>query len=301
MIKVEQLKKMYGDKAAVDGISFRVEPGEIFGLLGPNGAGKTTTMEMIEGLREMDGGEVWIDGLSVKKEKNKVRTLIGIQLQSTSMFDLLTVEETLRLYASFYRSARPVEEILNQMNLQEKRKDAVKALSGGQKQRLAIGLALIHDPKVIFLDEPTTGLDPQARRSLWDIISQLKNEGKTIVLSTHYMEEAEYLCQRLAIMDQGKIMGLDTPDNLIAQLNMESAIQFTYGREEGFPYDEIAELTSYKQEDDSVILYTSNLQASLTSLIRWADANHIPLEGLLTRRATLEDVFLHLTGRSLRD
>jgi ABC-2 type transport system ATP-binding protein len=223
MIDVNGLHKSYGTLHAVRGISFSVDKGEIFGLLGPNGAGKTTTIEMMEGLRSIDQGDVLIDQFSVKKEKKKIKQIIGIQLQSTSMFELLTVEETLKLYASFYKSSLPVQGILEQMNLVEKRKDFVKGLSGGQKQRLAIGLALIHDPMVVFLDEPTTGLDPQARRSLWEIIVQLKEQGKTILLSTHYMEEAHVLCDRLAIMDQGEMIALDTPDALIASLNIEGA------------------------------------------------------------------------------
>lgn len=223
MIEVQGLTKTYGQLKAVRGIDFFVNTGEIFGLLGPNGAGKTTSIEMMEGLREIDEGEVLINNHSVSKEKQKIKQIIGVQLQSTSLFELLTVEETLELYASFYSFSLPVEQILEQMNLVEKRKDFVKGLSGGQKQRLAIGLALIHDPKVVFLDEPTTGLDPQARRSLWDIIQDLKAKGKTILLSTHYMEEAHVLCDRLAIMDQGQIIALDTPDALIQSLSMEGA------------------------------------------------------------------------------
>lgn len=223
MIEVAGLIKTYGNLKAVNDVSFKVEKGEIFGLLGPNGAGKTTTIEMMEGLRDIDQGEVYINQLSIKKQKPKVKEIIGVQLQSTSLFELLTVEETLKLYASFYKRTLEVDLILNQMNLEEKRKSLVKGLSGGQKQRLAIGLALIHDPKVIFLDEPTTGLDPQARRSLWDIILQLKEQQKTILLSTHYMEEAHVLCDRLAIMDHGQLIALGTPEELIASLETEGA------------------------------------------------------------------------------
>lgn len=300
MIEVSELKKAYGDLQAVDGVSFAVQEGEIFGLLGPNGAGKTTTIEMMEGLRDIDQGEVRIDQYSVTKERNKIRSIIGVQLQSTSLFELLTVEEMLKMYASFYNHSLPVKSILEQMNLVEKKDDYVKGLSGGQKQRLAIGLALIHDPKVIFLDEPTTGLDPQARRSLWDIILQLKGQGKTILLSTHYMEEAHVLCDRLAIMDQGKVMALDTPDRLIAALDMESAIQFQWGDEQ-FPISEIAGITKTTRIKDQIVLYTENLQESLTALVRWADDADQTLYDLQTRRATLEDVFLQLTGRSLRE
>jgi ABC-2 type transport system ATP-binding protein len=300
MIEVVELKKSYGNLKAVDGVGFSVQEGEIFGLLGPNGAGKTTTIEMMEGLRDIDEGEVFIDQLSVTKERNKVRTIIGVQLQSTSMFELLTVEEMLRMYGSFYSKSLPVEDILDQMNLMEKKGDFVKGLSGGQKQRLAIGLALIHDPKVIFLDEPTTGLDPQARRSLWDIILRLKEQGKTILLSTHYMEEAHVLCDRLAIMDHGKVMALDTPDRLIADLEMESAVQFQWSGDI-VPFSEIKGVTKTTQIKDQVVLYTTELQESLTALVRWADETNETLYDLQTRRATLEDVFLQLTGRSLRE
>jgi ABC-2 type transport system ATP-binding protein len=300
MIEVVELKKSYGDIHAVDGVNFTVQEGEIFGLLGPNGAGKTTTIEMMEGLRDIDQGEVYIDQLSVTKERKKIRSIIGVQLQSTSLFELLTVEEMLKMYASFYNNSVPVERILEQMNLIEKRNDFVKGLSGGQKQRLAIGLALIHDPRVIFLDEPTTGLDPQARRSLWDIILQLKEQGKTILLSTHYMEEAHVLCDRLAIMDHGKIMALDTPDRLIADLEMESAIQFKW-TDEKIPVFDIKGVTKTTKIKDQVVFYTGNLQESLTALVRWADDTNRTLYDLQTRRATLEDVFLQLTGRSLRE
>jgi ABC-2 type transport system ATP-binding protein len=300
MIEVVELKKSYGKLKAVDGVGFSVQEGEIFGLLGPNGAGKTTTIEMMEGLRDIDEGEVYIDQLSVTKERNKVRTIIGVQLQSTSMFELLTVEEMLRMYSSFYSKSLPVEDILEQMNLREKKSDFVKGLSGGQKQRLAIGLALIHDPKVIFLDEPTTGLDPQARRSLWDIILRLKEHGKTILLSTHYMEEAHILCDRLAIMDHGKIMALDTPDRLIADLEIESAVQFQWSGAINH-FSEIKGVTKTTQIKDQVVLYTTELQESLTALVRWADETNQTLYDLQTRRATLEDVFLQLTGRSLRE
>lgn len=300
MIEVTELKKAYGDLQAVDGVSFVVQEGEIFGLLGPNGAGKTTTIEMMEGLRDIDQGEVRIDEYSVTKERKKIRSIIGVQLQSTSLFDLLTVGEMLKLYGSFYKHSLSVEHILDQMNLEEKKNDYVKGLSGGQKQRLAIGLALIHDPKVIFLDEPTTGLDPQARRSLWEIVIQLKEQGKTILLSTHYMEEAHVLCDRLAIMDQGKIMALDTPDRLIASLEMESAIQFQW-EEDLLPTTNITGVTKITRIKDQIVLYTENLQESLTALIRWADDADQTLYDLQTRRATLEDVFLQLTGRSLRE
>lgn len=300
MITVIDLKKYYDSLKAVDGVSLDVFEGEIFGLLGPNGAGKTTAMEMMEGLRDLDSGEVMINGLSITKQRKEITSIIGVQLQSTSMFDLLKVEEILGMYASFYKRNLPVETILKQMNLLEKRSDYIKGLSGGQKQRLAIGLALIHDPKVIFLDEPTTGLDPQARRSLWDIILELKKQGKTIILSTHYMEEAYVLCDRLAIMDRGKIIALDTPDRLIASLEMESAIQFHWD-EDLTELETIKGVTQVTKLKDQTVIYTTNLQESLIALIKWTEKKNIQLQDLQTRSATLEDVFLQLTGRSLRE
>jgi ABC-2 type transport system ATP-binding protein len=300
MIHVVDLSKAYGNLQAVKQVNFTVKQGEIFGLLGPNGAGKTTTLEMMEGLRNPDQGEVRIQGQTVHNNQRLIRSLIGVQLQSTSLFDLLTVEEIFKLFASFYSRSLPIADILEQMNLVEKRTSLVKTLSGGQKQRLAIGLALIHDPLVVFLDEPTTGLDPLNRRALWEIISNLKKAGKTIILTTHYMEEAQFLCDRLAIMDQGKVIALGTPGELIASLKMESAIQFTASVREG-DFAAFRGVTKVLHKGDQVILYTAHLQESLTDLIRWADAQGEKLLQLETRQATLEDVFLHLTGRSLQE
>lgn len=300
MMQVQDLKKSYKDVQAVNGVSFDVYEGEIFGLLGPNGAGKTTTIEMMEGLRDPDEGQVILDGYSVKKDKKKIRALVGVQLQSTSLFDKLKVREIMVMYASFYKRALKVDDMLHEMNLVEKKNEMVKGLSGGQKQRLAIGLALIHDPKIVFLDEPTTGLDPQARRSLWDIVLKLKARGKTVLLSTHYMEEAHMLCDRLAIMDYGQIIALDTPDRLIASLEMESTVQFNWPVDEQF-FSSLAGVTKYSRTKEQITLLTKDLQRTLTALVRWADDQNQPLYELQTRKATLEDVFLQLTGRSLRE
>lgn len=300
MIQVKSLKKAYDDVQAVNGVTFTVQRGEIFGLLGPNGAGKTTTLEMMEGLRDIDSGDVIVDGYNIQKNMKYIRSIIGVQLQSTSLFDLLTVEEILKLYASFYKQNLPVDDILKRMNLVEKRSSLVKGLSGGQKQRLAIGIAIIHDPKIIFLDEPTTGLDPQARRSLWDIVLALKEEGKTIVLTTHYMEEAHVLCDRLAIIDQGQIIALDTPEQLILGLEMESAVQFQ-NVELGMDASALRGVTKVGKVKDQLILYTTHLQETLTHLIQTAEKENVELSHLQTRQATLEDVFLQLTGRSLRE
>ncbi|CAG7647901.1 Linearmycin resistance ATP-binding protein LnrL [Paenibacillus solanacearum] len=311
MIRAEGLVKKYGDFTAVKGVHFEVYTGEVFGLLGPNGAGKTTTMEMIEGLRRPDGGQAIVAGYDTRTELKKVKQVIGVQLQSTSLFDLLKVHEIVRMYASFYSVSVPIEPLLEDMILQEKRNDRVKHLSGGQKQRLAIALALVNDPQVVFLDEPTTGLDPQARRTLWDIVLRLKERGKTVVLSTHYMEEAHVLCDRICLMDSGQVIALDTPRNLVRSLQSDSAIEFRLeGSEELTEEQEqqvrsaLAECKEVKQVDrrkEVYVLYTDQLQASLVDLISLAEGKRWKVHELQTRTATLEDVFIHMTGRSLRE
>ena len=209
---------MYDDKAVVDGISFEVKKGEIFGILGPNGAGKTTTLEMIEALRPIDGGTVTLDGIDVASEPDKVKEIIGIQLQSTNFFDKLNLREQLRMFDSLYGTTADPDKLLADVQLTEKAKSYVEQLSGGQKQRFSIAAALVNTPKVLFLDEPTTGLDPQARRNLWELIASIKKQGITVVLTTHYMDEAEILCDRLAIMDEGRIITINTPKQLIKEL-----------------------------------------------------------------------------------
>ena len=248
IIQVLNLNKRYDDVIAVDNISFTVREGEVFGLLGPNGAGKTTTVEILEGMKEADSGNAIINGLDVSKDPAKVKAGIGVQLQGSAFFDYLTVTEIVRLYGEFYGLKINPETILNRIQLMDRRNAYFKQLSGGQKQRLSIAVALVHKPKVLFLDEPTTSLDPQARRQVWDIITEIRSAGNTIVLTTHYMEEAEELCDRVAIMDHGKIVAIDSPDKLIQNL-----------------LD-----TGFKASREA-------------------------------RLATLEDVFINLTGRSLRE
>ena len=218
IITVDQLVKTYGDKNVVDSVSFEVKKGEIFGILGPNGAGKTTTLEMLEALRPIDGGTATIDGINVAREPRRIKNIIGIQLQSTMFYDKLTLREQLKMFASLYGQTVDADALLAKVQLTDKAKSYVEQLSGGQKQRFAIASTLVNNPTVLFLDEPTTGLDPQARRNLWDLIKEIRDEGITIVLTTHYMDEAELLCDRLAIMDAGKIITIDTPHNLIQQL-----------------------------------------------------------------------------------
>ncbi|MED2971077.1 ABC transporter ATP-binding protein [Fictibacillus sp. B-59209] len=302
IIKVEHLVKRYGDFIAVKGVDFEVHKGEVFGLLGPNGAGKTTTLEMLVGLRKPDEGTAWIGEFDIKKHLEHVKEVIGVQLQSTTLFELLTVEEILKMYASFYPKHISIPDLIEDMILTDKRKSRIKSLSGGQKQRLAIALALVHDPWIIFLDEPTTGLDPQARRTLWDIILNLKERGKTVMLTTHYMDEAHVLCDRIAIMDQGQLIALDTPENLVKNLQSDSAVEFRLT--EDAPVLDLKEIEGVKQtgsHKDVQVLYTDNLQQTLTSLIQTASEKDLKLTDLQTRTATLEDVFIHMTGRSLRE
>jgi len=218
IVQVHHLRKTYNSLVAVDDISFEVKEGEIFGILGPNGAGKTTTVEMIEGIRPIDSGKVKVLGIDARKNPQKLKEIIGVQLQEGSFHDLLTVWETLDLLSSFYKKSRDLKEVLALTGLEEKKKTLVSKLSGGQKQRLALAAALVCEPPILFLDEPTTGLDPQARHHTWGFINQIKKEGKTVILTTHYMEEAEKLCDRVAILDYGKIIALDTPGNLIKEL-----------------------------------------------------------------------------------
>jgi ABC-2 type transport system ATP-binding protein len=248
MIEVKDLKKRYGDKQAVDGVSFTVKKGEIFGILGPNGAGKTTTLEMMETLREIDDGQVIIDGIDVAKNPQKIKYLIGVQPQSPAFQDKTKLTEVIEMFAAAYGERVDPMEFLRDVDLEEKANSFVEDLSGGQKQRLSITTALVHGPKVFFLDEPTTGLDPQARRHLWQLIEQVRDKGISVIMTTHYMDEAEILCDRIAVMDNGKIVAIDTPKNLIQQL-----------LKRGFKKEQVVE------------------------------------------QANLEDVFIDLTGKGLRE
>jgi ABC-2 type transport system ATP-binding protein len=218
ILKVKDLKKVYDNKAAVDGISFEVKKGEIFGILGPNGAGKTTTLEMIETMRPIDGGSIIVDGIDVAKHPNQVKQIIGVQPQTPAFQDKQKVSEIIEMFAAAYGTKVNPQSLLDEVQLGKKSSSFAEQLSGGQRQRLSIAAALVHDPKIFFLDEPTTGLDPQARRNLWDLIRFVRDKGVTVIMTTHYLDEAELLCDRVAIMDNGKIIALDTPHNLIKQL-----------------------------------------------------------------------------------
>ena len=304
-IEVNNLNKVYGDLKAVDDVSFQVEAGEIFGILGPNGAGKTTTLEMIEGLRQPDSGEIKIKEIPVWPNPGPTKELIGVQLQTTALFDYLTVREMLALFGSFYKrvlTAEKIDELLNAVSLVEKEKARVNELSGGQQQRLSVALSLVNDPEVVFLDEPTTGLDPQARRRLWDVIRQINGEGKTIVLTTHYMEEAEVLCGRIAIMDSGRIIDINTPKKLIDGLGAEVKISFHTPNEIS-----VADLkastgaTDVTRPGGQYVLYTKDVQASIIGLFDMAKKEDYVVENLKVSGANLEDVFLSYTGKGLRD
>src|SRR5260221_1088609 len=302
VIQVRGLVKRYGDVKAVDGIDFEVAAGEIFGLLGPNGAGKTTTVEILEGLRTPDGGQATVLGVDVARAADSLKPRIGVSLQTAALYPKLTVVEVIELFRSFYAHSRPTEELINALELGERRNAQTKQLSGGQRQRLAVALALVNDPELIFLDEPTTGLDPAARRSLWDLIRELKAAGRTVLLTTHYMEEAEVLCDRLAIMDHGHILELGTVNELISKRFKERAVQFR--RVDVLSEAELAALpavSSVKHDADQVLLYTRDVAATIGALLELTEARGVEPADLGVRRATLEDVFLELTGRALRD
>jgi ABC-2 type transport system ATP-binding protein len=302
VIRVAGLIKRYGDLVAVDGIDFEVARGEVFGLLGPNGAGKTTTVEILEGLRVQDGGTVEVLGLDVSREAVSLKPRIGVSLQTAALYPKLTVSEVIDLFRSFYSQARPTEDLIAALELGERRDARTSVLSGGQRQRLAVALALVNDPELIFLDEPTTGLDPAARRLLWDLVLSLKREGKTILLTTHYMEEAEVLCDRLAIMDHGRILEMGTVDELVSKRFRERAVRFDH--DDALNDSILARLpavASVKHDEDAVLLYTVDVAATIGALLAAAEARGVEPKNLGVRRATLEDVFLDLTGRALRD
>ena len=302
VIRVEGLVKRYGDVRAVDGIDFEVKAGEVFGLLGPNGAGKTTTVEILEGLRNPDAGQVFVLGVDVSKGADSLKPRIGVSLQTAALYPKLTVVELIDLFRSFYPRSRPTEELVNALELGERKNAQTRELSGGQRQRLAVALALVNDPELVFLDEPTTGLDPAARRSLWDLVRGLKAAGRSILLTTHYMEEAEVLCDRLAIMDHGKILEMGTVDELVSKRFHDRAVRFD--RVDGLPEGDLASLpavTSVKGDGDATLVYTSDVAATIGALLELSESRGFEPQNLGVRRATLEDVFLDLTGRALRD
>lgn len=315
MVEVSHLVKRYGRTTAVDDVSFTIRRGEIFGLLGPNGAGKTTTLETIEGIRASDGGVIRVDGLDVRRRRRAVQRRIGVQLQATALFELLTVRETLALFGAFYPHALTPETLLREVALEDKARAYPPDLSGGQRQRLALALALVNDPQLMLLDEPTAGLDPQSRRMLWDTILSLRARGKTIVLTTHFMDEAHLLCDRIAIMDGGKIIAQDTPAGLVGLLGASATIEFAARLpgpldaqpDAGRPalgLDDLTALpgvTEARQGLEQMLLYSDDTEHTLVALLQLVGARGAALEHLQIHAPTLEDVFLKLTGRALRE
>jgi ABC-2 type transport system ATP-binding protein len=302
VVEIGNLTKRYGDLVAVNDVSFNIKKGEIFGLLGPNGAGKTTTVEVIEGLRKPDSGAIRVCGIEVSRRLDRVKEIIGVQLQSTTIYDKIRVGEAIDLFGGYYQKPLRTTEVLDKVSLSDKRGSFVEALSGGQRQRLAIALAMVNDPEILFLDEPTTGLDPQARRNVWDIIARLKERGKTIVLTTHYMEEAERLCDRVGIMDLGRIIALDTPKDLITKQNLESAVELvTQDGGAGEILQKLPQVNKITYEGNTIIAHTKEASSVLIELVRMSEGNGLNLENISVRKATLEDVFLELTGRKLRE
>jgi ABC-2 type transport system ATP-binding protein len=305
-VKCAGLLKKYADVTAVNGLDLEVHYGECFGLLGPNGAGKTTTVEILEGLTPSDGGTVEVLGLQWGKgggaHDHALRERLGVQLQETQLADKLTVEETVRLFRSFYTRGRTVEQVIQTVALEEKSKARVGKLSGGQKQRLAVACALVSDPDLLFLDEPTTGLDPQARLKLWEIVESFKAAGGTVVLTTHYMEEAARLCDRIAIMDHGRTIALGTPRELIASLGADQIIEFSVnGNLDEARLSNLSGVSSARLRDGKYSLTVSDAGSALPALLGELETQKVKLESLTTHQATLEDVFVSLTGRMLRE
>jgi ABC-2 type transport system ATP-binding protein len=296
IIEITNLTKKYGNFTAVDNINFQVKEGEVFGILGPNGAGKTTTLEMIEGLKGITSGTAVLDGKDVTRQTHAVKSIIGVQLQASSFFEGLNLVELINVFASLYDRQVDAIGLLKMVQLEEKAKSEVKELSGGQKQRLSIAVALVNDPKVLFLDEPTTGLDPQARRNLWDLVQTINKQGKTIVITTHYMDEAEVLCDRIAVMDHAHIVAL------LKMQGLNSTIVFkTHGQVNLNDLKSLPGVDDVRQDANEYTLVTLDPQQTLTNLFVRAKEKNFNVLDLQLRQPTLEDVFLKLTGHALRD
>jgi ABC-2 type transport system ATP-binding protein len=303
-IRCRGLVKRYpGGVLAVDGLDLEISRGECFGLLGPNGAGKTTTVEILEGLLAPTRGEVQVLGRAWSQDPEDIRERIGITLQETHLPERLTVEEVVRLFRSFYRRGREVDDVVAMVGLEEKRRARYDALSGGQKQRLAVACALVGDPELLFLDEPTTGLDPQSRRRLWDVVLSLRSAGRTALLTTHYMDEAERLCDRVAIVDRGRVIALGTPRELVERVVGQEVVEFQV---EGTELDlaalnSLPAVQSARRTGSGFALVTDRLHLAIPALLSAVEASGGRMSALSTHRATLEDVFVTLTGRTLRD
>ncbi len=304
VIQVRGLVKRYGPQTAVDNISFTVSRGEVFGILGPNGAGKTTTLEIIEGLQQPTEGCTLVLGVDTRRDPPAVKERIGVHLQASAYFDFLTLEEILSLFGSFYSRCINARELLKRVGLLDRAGTTLKKLSGGQKQRFAVAASLVNDPDVVILDEPTTGLDPQARRSLWQLIQQIHSEGKTVILTTHYIEEAHVLCDQVAIMDAGRIVAQDTPANLVRSLDSPYLVKLVTSRPL-LPEDTQHLREAYEDvmvaDGNSYHVRVKNAPQALAHVFEWASARDITLEHLEVLPATLEEVFLEYTGKQLRE
>jgi ABC-2 type transport system ATP-binding protein len=304
VISVSALTKRYGDVEAVKGIDFQVSAGEVFGLLGPNGAGKTSTVEILEGLRPRTSGNATVLGFDPDRQKQQLKDRIGVCLQATNLPAKIRVHEAMDLFASFYTRSLSTDQILKRLQLWDKRAAAYDTLSGGQKQRLALALALVNDPQLLFLDEPTTGLDPQIRLEIHSLIEQMKSENRTVLLTTHYIEEAERLCDRVAIIDEGKIVAMGTPRELQQKSRSQSRIQIVAGQ----PFNGAAlppwpDAVSSAVEDDgrTLTVYSTRPARTLFEIMKWLDHQGTQLEDVHLKKPTLEDVFVELTGKHLRD
>ena len=302
VLEVENLVKRYADVEAVRGVSFSVEEGQVFGLLGPNGAGKTTTIEILEGLRDPDGGRVRVCGLDPQVSSRELKHEIGAALQSTSLPDKIRVIEAIRLFASFYKRHRDPEDLLKRFGLEEKRTAYYARLSGGQKQRLALAMALVNNPRVLFFDEPTAGLDPQVRREIYDIIEELRREKKTILMTTHYIEEAERLCDRVAIIDHGKVIALGSPRELKERSAGSTRIEVKLARPvANGTLKNLEGVVDARELGGSYVLHTQRPPQAIVSLVKHLEAEGNELVSLEIAAPSLEDVFIEMTGRRLRD
>jgi len=301
IVEVQGLRKTYGSVVAVDDVSFEVREGEIFGMVGPNGAGKTTTIECIEGLRRPDGGKVSLLGMDPRQERRAIAERVGIQLQESELPARLRVAEALDLFASFYERRADAGELLNTLELTEKRSSFFGKLSGGQKQRVFIALALINRPEMVFFDELTTGLDPQARRSMWDLVRQVRDKGCTVFLTTHFMEEAERLCDRVLIMDHGKIVALDTPEALIRSLGADKRVVFTLPQGQSAPpLTDLLQVRRVEQTGERVTVYGQG-ERFASAVVHALEAAGVEFQDLRTEQPNLEAVFIALTGREIRE
>jgi ABC-2 type transport system ATP-binding protein len=304
VIQVQSLEKSYGQVEAVKGIDFQVEAGEIFGLLGPNGAGKTSTIEILEGLRPRTGGEARVLGFDPDRQTRQLKDRIGVCLQATNLPGKIRVQEAVELFASLYSRSLGSEQLLKRLQLWEKRAAFYDTLSGGQKQRLALALALVNDPQLLFLDEPTTGLDPQIRLEIHGLIEEMKTEKRTVVLTTHYIEEAERLCDRVAIIDEGKIVAMGTPRELKQRSKAQSLIQIICEQPLDSatlpPWPDAVEI-ALNGNGRELLVYSNHPARTLTEIIKWLDQQGVQLEDVHLKRPTLEDVFVELTGKKLRD